>query len=146
MPTPMRPLADALGATQATAISPTVTPYATYVTQTNWEGCEDYQVCIWSQDHYTGPGYFFGGDYAPCEGWRFEGKVLQDHTWSIWSRASGPISIWDRYADGTYRYNKYGWLPREYSHETKFSYIMDAWVYDPNNNCTSLVLHYPSNA
>ncbi|GAB3412800.1 peptidase inhibitor family I36 protein [Flindersiella endophytica] len=146
VPTPVRPLGDALGATQATAINPNVTPYAMYVTDKNWEYCEDYQVCIWREDGYKGPGYFFGGDYAPCEGWRFEGTAIQDHTWSIWSRSSGPISIWDRYADGTYRYNKYGWLPREYSHEKKFSYIMDAWVYDPGNNCTSLVLHYPSDA
>jgi hypothetical protein len=141
------PIGDALGvASAATVVGPTVTPYARRVPQSTWEDCEMNEVCIWSQDGYTGVGYFFGGNYAPCEGFRFQGTAIQNHTWSIWTRASGPISIWDQYADGTNRYNKYGLLYPNTSDPNKFSYIMDAWVYDPNNNCTSLNLHLPSGA
>jgi len=102
--------------------------------------CRAFEICIWSGDNFTGAGIFFSGNYDPCEGWRLEGTVWQDHTWSIWNRASGPITIWDRYPDGSYSYNKYALLPSGYRHGVRFSYIMDAWVYDPGNNCTRLFL------
>jgi hypothetical protein len=103
--------------------------------------CLEYTICLYSEDSFLGTGFFFGGNYAPCEGWRFEGTKLSNHVWSIWNRASGPISVWSRYDDGTYRYVKLGLLPSGYSDASKFSYVMDAWVYDPNNSCTSLSLN-----
>jgi hypothetical protein len=123
------------------AAGPSDTRYAFMKKSAQKGDCQDFEICIWTGANFTGDGVFFGGNYAPCQGWRFEGTRWQDNTWSIWNQASGPISIWNRYADGTYRYTKYGLLPRGYQHSTtKFSYIMDAWVYDPNNNCTSLDL------
>jgi hypothetical protein len=103
--------------------------------------CQNYHVCLWTGTGYTGWWVAFGGNYAVCEGWRFEGTVWQDNVGSIWNRASGPISVWNRYADGSYNYSKLGWLPSNYSYSNVFSRVMDAWVYDPNNNCTSLNLH-----
>ena len=103
--------------------------------------CTDYHVCFWTGDYYTGTFVAFGGNYAPCEGWRFEGTSLQDHTYSFWNRASGRVSVWDRYADGSYRYTKLGSFPRNFADNYRFSYRTDAWVYDPNDNCTSLNLH-----
>jgi hypothetical protein len=108
-----------------------------------WYGTSNYQsscpggyVCIWTGTGFTGYGYFFWGPYGSCQGWRFEGTVLQDNTYSIWNRKAGGISIWNRHADGSYNYDKYGWLPSNYSWgTTPFSYIMDGWAYDPNNTC-----------
>jgi hypothetical protein len=105
--------------------------------------CRAYEICIWSGDNFTGAGIFYSGNYDPCEGWRLEGTVWQDHTWSIWNRASGPITVWNRYSDGSYRYHKIAYLPSGYRHGARFSNIMDAWVYDPGNNCTSLYM-WPS--
>jgi hypothetical protein len=98
--------------------------------------CADHEICIWNQTGYTGYAIFFYGNYAACQGWRFEGSVWQDTTYSITNNASGPISIWDRYHDGSYNYNKYAWLGRGYTWgSTPFSYIMDGWAYDPGNTC-----------
>ncbi|MCW6005756.1 peptidase inhibitor family I36 protein [Micromonospora sp. CPCC 205371] len=103
--------------------------------------CEPRDMCVWTGDHFTGAGARMGGDYAWCEGWRWENTVFQDHTWSIWNRVTGgPSSIWDRFHDGTYRYTKYGLLQPGYEHDTRFSLIQDAWVFDPANNCTQLSL------
>lgn len=103
--------------------------------------CYAREMCIWSGDYYSGYGVFMGGDYAWCQGWRFESTVFQDHTWSIWNRVvGGPVSIWNRFSDGSYRYSKYALLQSGYKHATRFSLIMDAWAFDPANNCTSLNL------
>jgi Peptidase inhibitor family I36 len=104
--------------------------------------CLDYRVCFWTGDYYSGTFVAFSGNYAPCEGWRFEGTSLQDHTYSFRNRASGPVSVWDRFADGTYRYNKLGRFGRDFADDYRFSYRTDAWVYDPNGTCTSLNLHH----
>jgi hypothetical protein len=133
----------AVAASPTSAVGPAETPW--YIV---WHGssshptaCLSEQVCLWNDDDYKGDGIFFAGDYKPCEGWRFEGTVWQDRTWSIRNLASGPISIWNRHSDGSYNYDKYGWLASGYSWPTQFSHIMNAWVYDPGNNCTSLNLH-----
>lgn len=101
---------------------------------------EDYHLCMWTGDNYTGYFVSFGGNYAACQGWRWEGTVFQDHVWSMWNRVSGPVSFWNRYADGTYRYTKIGWYLRGYADSSRFSTTADAWVYDPGNTCTSLDL------
>lgn len=118
-----------------------VLPYARVIYPAVLSDCNAREMCIWRNDHYTGWGVFMGGDYAWCQGWRFEGTLFQDHTWSIWNSVTGgPSSIWNRYSDGTYRYHKYGLLQPGYRHDTQFSHIMDAWAFDPANNCTSLNL------
>ncbi|WP_410671433.1 peptidase inhibitor family I36 protein [Amycolatopsis sp. cmx-4-68] len=104
--------------------------------------CADFRICFWTGDYYSGTFVAFSGNYAPCEGWRFEGTILQDHTYSFWNRASGPVSVWDRYADGSYNYTKLGRFARGFADDYRFSYRTDAWVYDPDGTCTSLKLHH----
>jgi hypothetical protein len=110
-----------------------------------WHGTDSYSfacpvddVCLWTGTNYTGYAVFFTGVYQECRGWRFEGSVFQDHTYSIWNRMINPISIWNRHSDGSYNYDKYGQLPWNYLWgSTPFSYIMDGWAYDPYNRCTN---------
>jgi hypothetical protein len=124
-------------------VGPTVAPYYREILNGGSDECQLHEICLWNYTYFGGWGIFFYGDYAPCQGWRFEDTRFANRTYSVWNRASGPISIWDRYADGSYRYNKFGLLPSNYVHSTTpFSYIMDAWVYDPGNNCTTLTLYH----
>lgn len=108
--------------------------------------CRQYEMCFWSGDHYSGVGLFMGGDLFPCDGFRFEGTFMQGRTQSVWNLvAGGTSSIWDRFSDGSYNYNKYGLLPYGYYWAIDFSFIMDAWAFDPANNCTSLRLYQVHN-
>jgi hypothetical protein len=55
--------------------------------------------------------------------------------------SSGTISFWDRYADGTYNYHRFG----NFGSGTKnpdfaLGRRADAFVYDPNGNCSRLYL------
>ncbi|WP_158895026.1 peptidase inhibitor family I36 protein [Amycolatopsis anabasis] len=136
----------ATAAVPHTSAAPAVAPYVNIVASATMGSCVEFRVCFWTGDNYSGYLYRFGGDYAPCEGWRFEGTRLQDHTYSFWNRASGRVSVWDRYADGSYRYHKLGSFPRGFQDGYRFSYRTDAWVYDPNDNCASLNLHVVSAA
>lgn len=99
-------------------------------------------LCVWSGDHYTGYLLAMRGEgLARCEGYRFEGTIWQDNVRSIWNRAQGgPSSIWNRRSDGSYHYAKFASLGTGYRHDTAFSQIMDAWVWDPANNCQNLQL------
>ncbi|MEV6488643.1 peptidase inhibitor family I36 protein [Actinoplanes sp. NPDC051633] len=110
-----------------------------------WHSTEHYsykcpvdRICIWTGTDFTGYGIFYPDAAVQCHGWRFEGSVWQDHTYSIWNRTTGHITIWDRAHDGSYRYSKYGYLHNNYIWgSTPFSYIMDGWVDDLNNTCTT---------
>ncbi|WP_433272516.1 peptidase inhibitor family I36 protein [Actinosynnema sp. CS-041913] len=136
--TDRRLVAEAFGG-QASTPTPVDAPRV--VALATEEDCRDYHVCFWREDGFSGLFYGFTGNYAPCEGWRFEGTPMQDHTYSFWNRASGQVSVWNRYADGTYRYHKLGTFARGFKDGHRFSYRTDAWVYDPNNDCASLTLH-----
>lgn len=137
----IQPDGTALEVAPTTELGPNAAPYVVFVTHGFEYDCYEREMCIWTGDHYTGSAIFMGGDYAWCQGWRFENTVFQDHTWSIWNRVTGgPSSIWNRFADGSYRYSKYGLLASGYKHDTQFSHIMDAWAFDPANSCTSLNL------
>ncbi|MER7418818.1 peptidase inhibitor family I36 protein [Micromonospora peucetia] len=124
-------------------VGPTGSTYAYVIYPAYQSDCLSGEMCIWTGDYYSGWGLFMGGNYASCQGWRFEGTVFQDHTWSIWNRVpGGTSSIWNRYADGSYRYTKYARLATGYKHDTRFSLIMDAWAFEPANNCRRLNLGY----
>ncbi|MGH3681009.1 MAG: peptidase inhibitor family I36 protein [Natronosporangium sp.] len=141
-----QPTTDAPGT--APTRSPTASPYVVVghsasggASPADDAACLAFEVCLWTGLNFTGNFVGFGGNYAPCQGWRFEGTVFQDDVASIWNRASGPISIWNRFSDGSFNYHKFGWLRSGYRHGvTQFSFIMDAWVFDPGNNCTRLDL------
>ncbi|WP_328853207.1 hypothetical protein OG994_11755 [Micromonospora globbae] len=128
--------------TPTAGVAPAAGETYAYVFYPSYESdCWYGEMCIWTGDYYSGWGLIMGGSYASCQGWRFENTVFQDHTWSIWNRVpGGTSSIWDRYADGSYRYTKYARLATGYKHDTRFSLIMDAWTFDPANNCRSLNL------
>jgi hypothetical protein len=99
--------------------------------------CPNDRICIWTGTNFTGYGIFYPRADILCHGWRFEGSVWQDHTYSIWNRTTSAITIWDRAHDGSYNYTKYAYLNNNYIWgNTPFSYIMDGWVYDLNNTCT----------
>jgi hypothetical protein len=99
--------------------------------------CPSDRICIWTGTDFTGYGIFYPRADIRCHGWRFEGSVWQDHTYSIINRTTGHITIWDRAHDGSYNYTKYGYLPNSYIWGSPpFSYIMDGWVYDQANTCT----------
>ncbi|GIJ46238.1 hypothetical protein Val02_31240 [Virgisporangium aliadipatigenens] len=137
----IQPDGSAQEVSPTTDFSAAATPYALILYPAYESDCFAREMCIWTGDYYSGYGVFMGGDYAWCQGWRFENTVFQDHTWSIWNRVTGgPSSIWNRFSDGSYRYTKYGLLQSGYKHATRFSLIMDAWAFDPANNCTSLNL------
>ncbi|MEV6298933.1 peptidase inhibitor family I36 protein [Actinoplanes sp. NPDC051861] len=99
-------------------------------------------LCVWSGDHYSSRLLAMRGEgLARCEGYRFEGTIWQDNVRSIWNRAQGgPSSIWNRRADGSFHYAKYASLGTGYRHDTAFSQIMDAWVWDPAGTCQNLRL------
>jgi hypothetical protein len=68
-----------------------------------WHSTENYsykcpvdRICIWTGTGFTGYGIFYPRADIGCHGWRFEGSVWQDHTYSIWNRTTGAITIWDR--------------------------------------------------
>jgi len=141
LPAPAPATASSRAPTASLVLDPT---YNVWFTTGNKDFCLNFQVCVWDGTGYTKDAIFYRGNYGRCEGWRFENTWWQDHTYSIWNRASGPISIWNRHADGSFHYDKYGWLASDYSWgTTPFSYIMDAWVYDPFNDCRDgeLFLH-----
>lgn len=104
--------------------------------------CFEFQVCMWTRNSFGGNLYKFFGDYRPCEGWRFEGTELQDQVWSFWNNSSGPVSVWDRFRDGSFNYQKLApAFPADAWDNHVFSDAIDAWVYDPRNDCRILTLH-----
>lgn len=124
-----------------TDLSAQSTPYYKWLKYATQDDCSLYQMCLYTGNGYTGWGLFMGGTLDPCEGFRFENTYMQGQTHSIWNNVEGGhSSIWDRYSDGSYNYNRYGSLPPGYHWPTNFSFIMDAWAFDPANNCTSLRL------
>ena len=142
----IQPIGDALGVTRATSVAQDADAIVVKmdgVGPASRAQCDGYQVCLWTGDYFSGSWIGFtstpGGSLVNCRGWRFENTVWQDHVWSILNRTAG-ITIWDRAHDGSFNYTKYGYLPRNYEHDTAFTHIMDAWVYEPNNNCSNIYL------
>lgn len=142
----VQPDGTTVEALQGTDPLATKAPYFRWMVSPGPDSCRPFEMCLWSGDGYGGTwGLFMGGDLHPCEGFRFESTPMQDHTYSIYNGVEGGTSsIWNRYSNGTYNYYKYGLLPPGYHWDDQFSYIMDAWVFDPYNNCTSLHLHQVS--
>jgi hypothetical protein len=104
--------------------------------------CQPGEMCMWSQDHYVGHFLRMGGPWAYCTGVRFENTVWQDHVYSIWNRVyPGPSSLWNRASNGTYTYGKYAYVNPGYAHDSQFTRVIDAWVYDPAKTCRTEMLH-----